>query len=72
MKPCNLDGCTGYSMFDTCDAHSSEKVVFDRGVEAERERIIKIISEWDFPVNQGIYTVDDAIKSLIALIKGEK
>lgn len=38
----------------------------------ERERIIKIISEWDFPVNQGIYTVDDSIKSLIALIKGEK
>lgn len=34
MKPCNLDGCTGYSMFDTCDAHSSEKVVFDRGFKA--------------------------------------
>ncbi len=44
----------------------------NQGATQEQERIIKIISEWDLPVNQGIYTVDDSIKSLIALIKGEK
>ena len=38
----------------------------------EMERIIKIISEWDLPVNQGTYTVDDSVKSLIALIKEKK
>ena len=48
-----------------------EKEIGDH-VIAERERIIKIISEWDLPVNQGTYTVDDSVKSLIALIKEKK
>lgn len=45
---------------------------YGQGVFEEQERIIKLISDWDFPVRQGTYTVDDSIKSLIAVIKGEK
>lgn len=45
---------------------------YGQGVYEEQERIIKLIAEWDFPVNQGTYTVSDSVKSLIALIKGEK
>ncbi len=45
---------------------------YGQGVFEEQERIIKMISEWDFPINQGTYTVDDSVKNLIALIKGEK
>lgn len=45
---------------------------YGQGVYEEQERIIKLIAEWDFPVNQGTYTVFDSVKSLIALIKGEK
>jgi hypothetical protein len=37
----------------------------------ERERIIKLVNDWHFPVNQGTYTVDDSVKELIKLIKGE-
>jgi hypothetical protein len=39
---------------------------------SEQERIIELIESWNFPVKQGVYTVDDSVKNLIALIKGEK
>lgn len=40
------------------------------GMADERERIIKLLEDWHFPVNQGTYTVDDSVKRLIEYIKG--
>lgn len=39
--------------------------------EAEQERIINLLKDWSFPVNQGTYTVDSSVNELIELIKGD-
>lgn len=41
-------------------------------IAAEQERIIEVIKAWNFPIQQGTYTVDDSVAGLISLIKGEK
>lgn len=35
------------------------------GAKDERERIIQIIRDWQFPVNQGTYTVEQSKQELI-------
>lgn len=51
--------------------HKTSMDCIERGKILERERIIKLLEDWVFPVNQGTYTVDDSVKRLIELIKGE-
>lgn len=49
------------------DSAFAKGLMFGKAVGArdERERIIQVIREWQFPVNQGTYTVEQSKQELI-------